>query len=71
MKKTITKEAYAMRMLFWIAEAIFVAVAPVYEYGWIKGLMITSALSSLLHIAGILCGVFPVYKIKGMGEIKT
>jgi hypothetical protein len=35
-------------------EAMFVTIVPIYLYGWLKGLLICSALTSLLHIVFLL-----------------
>jgi hypothetical protein len=61
--KTITKANHAFKTLLFGAELLFILVVPIYLYGWLLGLLIHSGLSSLLHIAGLQCGVFPVYKI--------
>lgn len=59
MIKKRTPRAFIMYQLLWTAESIFILVAPIYLYGWLRGLLIYSALSSLLHIAAILCGMMP------------
>lgn len=64
MTKNITKEGHALRMLVWTVEYLFILIVPIYLYGWLLGLLIHSGLSSLLHIAGLQCGMMPVYKVK-------
>ena len=37
-----------------LSEVAFIVVAPIYLYGWVKGLLIFSALSSLLELARVV-----------------
>jgi len=69
MNKTISPRGYMLRQLIWIAEMIFILVVPIYLYGWLLGLLIHSGLSSLLHIAGLLCNASPKYVVMHKGKI--
>ena len=35
-------------------ELAFISIVPVYLYGWLRGLLIVSALTSLMHIVLLL-----------------
>jgi len=66
----LTEFGYAGRMVLWGAEVVYTLVIPIYLYGWLRGLLIHSALSSLLHIAGLLCGMFPKYDVSAWEEYR-
>jgi len=61
MTKRISPVSHALRSLVWAAEALFITVVPIYLWGWLIGLLVYGGLSSLLHIAGLLCGMMPRY----------
>ena len=63
MTKTISKNESWFHLLFWGLEGLFILIGPIYLYGWLKGLLIHNALSSLMHISGMMNGMLPVYKI--------
>ena len=63
MTKKISAKSHKLRLLVWAIEGLFILVVPIYLFGWLKGLLIHSALSSLLHIAALLCGMMPRYVV--------
>jgi hypothetical protein len=37
-----------------LLEVIYITIAPIFLYGWLRGLLIGSALTSLMHIIRLL-----------------
>jgi hypothetical protein len=44
----------ALKIVIRIIEVIFITVVPIYLYGWLRGILIASALTSLMHIVLLL-----------------
>jgi hypothetical protein len=61
--KRITYNCWILKMAVWQIEGLFLLYMPIHLYGWKLGLLIYSGLSSLLHIAGLLSGMFPVFTV--------
>jgi hypothetical protein len=69
MIKKRTPREHMLWQLVWMLEGLFILIVPIYLYGWLKGLLIHSALSSLLHIAGLLSGNMPRTVIEKDGKV--
>jgi hypothetical protein len=69
MIKKRTPREHMLWQFVWMLEGLFILIVPIYLYGWLKGLLIHSALSSLLHIAGLLSGNMPRTVVEKDGKV--
>ena len=59
-KETMKHIMLAGTGIFNTVEAIFIIAAPVYLYGWMKGLLISSALTSIFGTCQLIKRMYPV-----------